>query len=96
MLSKYTLKRINYKVFSKKISESYNQPHSKRVAIAIIFLSKIIMLIFRDFFKTQSDQIYTKPHQLTVSYFRKNFLVTYAGPQAPKAYMPVTTVIISI
>ena len=37
MLSKYTLKRINYKMFS----ESYSQPHSKRVAITIIFLSKI-------------------------------------------------------
>ena len=41
MLSKYTLKRINYNIFFKKMSESYNQPHSKRVAITIIFLSKI-------------------------------------------------------
>ena len=28
-------------MFSEKNSESYNQPHSKRVAITIIFLSKI-------------------------------------------------------
>ena len=47
------------------------------------------MLIFREFFKTQSDQIYTKTHQ-TASYFQKFSLVTYAGPQAPKAYMRVT------
>ena len=71
MLSKYTLKRINYKIFSKKFSESYNQPHSKRVAITIVFIQN--MLIFRDFFKRQSDQIYTKTHQLTASYFQ-NFL----------------------
>ena len=41
MLLKYTLKRINYNMFSKNFSKSYNQPHSKRVAITIIFLSKI-------------------------------------------------------
>ena len=42
MLSKYTLKHINYKMFTKKISESYNQPHSKRVAITIIFYLKYV------------------------------------------------------
>ena len=52
MLSKYTLKRTSYKIFSKKNSESYNQPHSKRVAIIIIFYPKVL----REFFKTQSDQ----------------------------------------
>ena len=41
ILSKYTLKRINYKMFSKNFSENYNQPHSKRVAIIIIFYTKI-------------------------------------------------------
>ena len=42
MLSKYTLKRINHKMFTKKFSESYNQPHSKRVAITIIFYPKYV------------------------------------------------------
>ena len=58
-------------MFAKKISESYNQPHSKRVAITIIFIIKN-MSIFREFFKTQSDQMYPKTHQ-TASYFQ-NFL----------------------
>ena len=40
-------------MFSKNFSESYIQN----------------MLIFREFFKTQSDQIYTKTHQ-TASYFQ--------------------------
>ena len=39
MLLKYTLKRINCKMFTKKFSQSYNQPHSKRVAITNIFFN---------------------------------------------------------
>ena len=37
MLSKYTLKRINYTMFSKKLSESYNQTQT----CSYIFSSKI-------------------------------------------------------
>ena len=80
ILSKYTLKRINYKMFSKRFSESYNQPHSKRVAITIIFLIQN-MLIFREFFKTQSDQIYTKTQQL--HHIFKKFSGNICRPSSP-------------
>ena len=69
MLSKYTLKRINQKMFSKKISESYNQPHSKSVAIINIFIQN--MLIFREFFQKQSNQLYTNTHQ-SAPYLKKS------------------------
>ena len=39
------------KVFKKNNSGSYNKPHSKRVAILVIFYMKIF-----NFFKIQSDQ----------------------------------------
>ena len=34
------------------------------------------MLFFREFFIALSDQIYTKTHQLTASFFLKNFKYT--------------------
>ena len=60
MLSKYTLKRINYKMFSKKISESCNQTQMCNYN-NYFFIQN--MLIFKVFVKTQSDQIYTKTHK---------------------------------
>ena len=75
MLSNYTLKRINYKMFSKKISESYSQLYSKRIATIIIFYPKYVN--FYRFFKTKSDQIYIKTHQNS-TILSKFSLVTYA------------------
>ena len=76
MLSNYTLKRINYKMFSKKISESYSQPYSKRIATIIIFYPKYIN--FYRFFKTKSDKkIYIKTHENS-TILSKFSLVTYA------------------
>ena len=69
MLSKYTLKRIKYKMFSIKISESYNQTQTYSYN-HYFFIQN--MFIFKEFFQTQSDQIYAKTHK-TASYFQ-NFL----------------------
>ena len=75
MLSKYTLKRINYKMFGKNFSETYNQPHNKRVPIIKIFYPN--MLIFRDMFYTHSDQnIYQNALNYTI--FSKFSRVAYA------------------
>ena len=41
MQSKYTLKRMNYDMFPKKIPRAITIPHSKRVAIIIIVYIKI-------------------------------------------------------
>ena len=41
------------------------------------------MLIFREFFKTQSDQIYTRMHQTAQNFLRK---LAYA-PEPPSIYV---------
>ena len=93
MLSKYTLKRINYSMVSKKISGSYNKPHSKRVAIKNIFLYKK-MFNFGGIFKTQSDQnMHQNAPNCPIS--SKCFRVSYA-PSSLSTYVGKYTIIISI
>ena len=81
-----------HQMFSKKISESYNQPHSKRVAIIIIFLPKICYFLVNF---SRHNLIKYAPKRTKLHHISKIFAGNIR-PQGPIKHMPVTSIGISI